>query len=401
MQLSEIDLCSQDVFVRGVPHEMFRTLRREAPVFFHPEPDGPGFWAVTRYHDVIAVSRDPATFSSEHAGVSIPDPADDRKQMLGQIMLEMDPPKHARYRMLVNKGFTPRALVPLEPHVREMVSRILDPVAASGACEFVTEVAAELPLQVIAEFLGVPHEDRLKVFEWSNRMIGAQDPDYNPGTYDDARSAMIEMFAYANALAEQRRRHPALDLVSTLLAADVDGEQLSDYEFDLFFMLLAVAGNETTRNLISGGMLALIEHPAERERLVADPSLMPTAVEEMLRWVSPVMHFRRTAMRDTEVGGQPIRAGEKVVVWYVSANRDAEAFDEPDRFDVGRTPNEHLAFGIGEHFCLGANLARLEIRVMFEEILRRMPRFELEGEVRRLRSNFIGGIKRMPVRATP
>jgi cholest-4-en-3-one 26-monooxygenase len=211
----------------------------------------------------------------------------------------------------------------------------------------------------------------------------------------------MEMYMYANQLALERRDHPRDDLVSVLMRGEVDGERLSEMEFDSFFLLLAVAGNETTRNLISGGMLALIEHPEQRARLLTDMSLMPTAVEEMLRWVSPVMHFRRTATRDTELRGQKIREGDKVVVFYPSANRDEEIFPNADRFDVGRTPNEHLAFGIGEHFCLGSNLARLEIRLIFEELLTRLPDMELAGRVHRLRSNFIGGIKRMPVRFTP
>jgi cholest-4-en-3-one 26-monooxygenase len=261
-------------------------------------------------------------------------------------------------------------------------------------------VAAELPLQVIIELLGVPLADCHRVFDWSNRLIGFDDPEFQT-SMEDGKIAASELWAYANQLALERRQRPCEDLVSVLMQAEVDGERLSEMEFDSFFLLLSVAGNETTRNLIAGGMLALIEHPAERARLLADPVLLPRAVEEMLRWVSPVIHFRRTATRDTELRGQTIRAGQKVVLFYPSANRDDAVFPEPERFDVSRTPNEHLAFGIGEHFCLGASLARLEIRVMFEELLGRLPDMELAGPVRRLRSNFINGIKRMPVRFTP
>jgi cholest-4-en-3-one 26-monooxygenase len=248
--------------------------------------------------------------------------------------------------------------------------------------------------------IGVPLEDRHKVFDWSNKMIGFDDPEYQ-ASKEVPHIASMEMFMYANQLALARKGAPRDDLVSVLMEAEVDGEKLSEAEFDAFFLLLSVAGNETTRNLISGGMLALIQHPEERERLLADPSLMPKAVEEMLRWVSPVMYFRRTAMRDAEISGQPIREGDKVTLWYGSANRDETKFEHPERFDVGRHPNEHLAFGLGHHFCLGANLARLEIQIMFEEILRRLPDIQLAGPVERLRSNFINGIKRMPVRFTP
>jgi cholest-4-en-3-one 26-monooxygenase len=288
----------------------------------------------------------------------------------------------------------------LEPHVRDICARIVDGVATAGRCDFVTEVAAVLPLQVIAEMMGVPAEDRQKVFDWSNRLIGFDDPEYQT-SLEDGKIAAAEMWAYANRLARERRAHPRDDLVSALIRAEVDGEALSEMDFDSFFLLLAVAGNETTRNLISGGMLALIEHPEERARLCADPTLLPTAVEEMLRWVTPVIHFRRTATSDAEIAGQAIRADDKVVLFYASANRDEAVFPDAHRFDVGRTPNEHLAFGFGEHFCIGTTLARLEIRVMFEEILRRLPDLELAGPVRRLRSNFINGIKHMPVRFTP
>ena len=273
-------------------------------------------------------------------------------------------------------------------------------MAAKGQCDFVSEVAAELPLQAIAELMGIPLADRHLVFNWTNRLIGFDDPEFQ-ASWDDAKLAAAEMYMYANQLAAERRDRPGDDLVSVLMNAEVDGERLTELEFDLFFVLLAVAGNETTRNLISGGMLALIEHPEQRARLLANPSLMPTAVEEMLRWVSAVIEFRRTATRDTELHGQKIREGDKVIIYYISANRDDERLPRADRFDVGRTPNDHLAFGIGEHFCLGSNLARLEIRVMFEELLRRLPDIELAGPVDRLRSSLINGIKRMPVTFTP
>ena len=400
MTLADIDLADPDRFIAGVPHDAFKLLRAEAPVFWHPESRGAGFWVISRYEDVVAVSKDPATFSSARGGTNIFELSDEELAVVRTMMVNMDPPGHTKYRRLVNQGFTPRMVARLEPHVRDVCRRVVDAVAAKGACDFVVEVAAELPLQVIVELLGVPLADCHKVFDWSNRLIGFDDPEFQTST-DDGKVAASELWAYANQLALERRQRPREDLVSVLMQAEVDGERLSEMEFDSFFLLLSVAGNETTRNLIAGGMLALIEHPTERARLLADPSLLPRAVEEMLRWVSPLIHFRRTATRDTELRGQAIRAGQKVVLFYPSVNRDETVFPEPERFDVGRTPNEHLAFGIGEHFCLGASLARLEIRVMFEELLGRLPDMELAGPVRRLRSNFINGIKHMPVRFTP
>ena len=400
MELADIDLANPANFVADIPHEWFRRLRVHAPVFWHRERNGPGFWAITKYDDVAAVSRDPRTFSSEKKGVFVFDPVPEDLARMQMMMLNMDPPKHTKLRALVNKGFTPRMIARLEPRLRAITGTIIDAVAEQGECDFVSEIAAELPLQAIAELMGIPQADRHLVFDWSNRLIGFDDPEYQ-ASWDDGKIAAAEMYAYANQLAVDRRDHPGDDLVSVLMNAEVDGEKLSELEFDLFFMLLAVAGNETTRNLISGGMRTLIEHPDQRARLIADRSLMPTAVDEMLRWVSAVISFRRTATRDVVLRGQPIREGDKVIVYYGSANRDEDVFPAADRFDVGRTPNEHLAFGIGEHFCLGSSLARLEIRIMFEELLSRLPDMELNGPVERLQSSLINGIKRMRVRFTP
>jgi cytochrome P450 len=401
LSLQDIDILDPSVYAEGVPHDAFRFLRREAPVYHHPEPGGPGFWALTRYDDVVSVSMDPATFSSARGGSLMDDPPPEALPVMQSLLINQDPPRHTRYRRLVSKGFTPGMVRQLEPHVRDVTSRILDRVAPLGGCDFVVDVAAELPLQVIAEMIGVPQGDRHRVFDWSNRMLGNADPEYS-GSIEEARRASLELYAYANGLAKERKKHPRDDLVSKLMRADVDGEALTEPEFDAFFMLLAVAGNETTRNAISGGMLALIEHPDQRQRLLDDPGLVTTAVDEMLRWVSPVIHFRRTATRDVEMRGQRIREGDKVVIYYASANRDEDYFPEGDDFEVARSPNEHVAFGPGgPHFCLGANLARLEMRVMFEELLRRLPDMELAGAPQRLRSNFINGIKHMPVRFTP
>ena len=401
MQLPDIDLSNPDLFLDGWPHDAFAVLRAKAPVYWHEERHGPGFWVVSKYHDVIAVQLDSKTFSSARGGTLMKEFNDEEREAIRVQLINMDAPRHTRFRRLVNMGFSPKMTNRLTPHIREIASNIIDTVARRGECDFVAEIAAELPLQVIAEMIGIPQEDRHLIFKWSNDMIGFDDPEYGGAGAEVGKAASMQMFMYANQLVEQRKKAPRDDLVSVLMAAEVDGEKLTEVEFDSFFLLLAVAGNETTRNLISGGMLALLQHPEQRARLLADPSLMPTAVEEMLRWVSPVMYFRRTATRDAELRGQQIREGDKLTVWYGSANRDEEIFPDADRFDVGRTPNDHIAFGIGHHFCLGANLARLEIQIMFEEIMRRLPDLELAGPVERLRSNFIHGIKRMPVRFTP
>jgi cholest-4-en-3-one 26-monooxygenase len=404
MNLDTIDLTDKDVFVRGVPYDWFETLRREAPVYWHPEPDGgPGFWCVTRYPDVVTVNRDNQTFSSARGAVFIWDlpPEDLEQQRL--MMLNMDPPMHTRYRRLVNKGFTPRMVDELERTIRERTRAILDRVAPRGECDFVVDVAAELPLQVIADILGVPQADRHKMFDWSNRMIGSEDPEYGV-SQEQAQEASMELFAYAAKLAEDKRAQDprGADLISVLSEAEVDGEQLTQLEIDLFFMLLTVAGNETTRNLISHGLLALLDHPDQLERVRAHRELLPGAVDEMLRCASPVMHFRRTATRDLVLGDQRVSEGDKVVIWYASANRDETVFEDPMRFDVERSPNEHVAFGGGgPHFCLGANLARMEIRVIFDELLDRWQGLELTGAPERLRSNFINGIKHIPLKFSP
>jgi cholest-4-en-3-one 26-monooxygenase len=395
----DIDLFDLELFADGPPHDVFARLRAEAPVCFLPEPDGPGYWGVFAYDTIFDVSRHPQTFGS-HPNTMIKDSSPDGggDGGAGEIMLNQDPPRHTQLRKLVNKGFTPRQINALEPRVRDRVVRILDEAAAKGTFDLVTDVAVEVPLQVIAELVGVPDDDRHEVFAWTETMMSIDDPETG-NTLDDARAAMAEMWAYADRLAAERADGDGTDLLSVLLRAEVDGDRLSAMDVDLFFMLLMNAGSETTRNLITGGMLTLFEHPTERARLAADAALLPTAIEEMLRWVTPVTHFRRTARVDTELGGQQIREGDKVAMWYSSANRDESQFPDADRFDVGRTPNEHVAFGAGgPHFCLGASLARLESRVMFEELLARMPGLEPAGPVRRLGSNFINGIKALPVR---
>jgi cholest-4-en-3-one 26-monooxygenase len=302
-----------------------------------------------------------------------------------------------KFRRLVRQGFTPNRVKLLLPRVRERAAKLVDALVEKGECDFVREVAAELPLQVIAELLGIPDDERGRIFDLSNKLIGFDDPEFQ-NSMEDGKQAAAEMWLYAHKLAVERKEGNGDDLVSVLMRAEVDGHKITELEFNNFFLLLAVAGNETTRNLLSGAVHALIQHPDQWRRLQRDRSLLDTAVEEFLRWVTPVMHFRRTATRDVELRGQKIHEGQKVVLFYPGANRDPWVFDRPDTFDVARVDNPHLALGIGEHYCMGANLARMEIRVLFEEMLRRVPEFELAGPVRRLRSAFINGIKTMPVR---
>jgi len=403
MGTTEIDLLDMDRFQRLEHHEMFRRLRAEQPVSWHDVPGGQGFWSFVKHADVVEINRDAERFSSERAGVTLQDPEDvGGFDMRGVMMLETDPPRHTRYRLLVNKGFTPRMIGVLEQYLRNRATLIVDNVIERGECDFVVDLASELPLQAIAEIMGVPQEDRKLIFEWSNAMVGADDPEF-AASPDEAMTASAQLYAYANELAKERRRDPRDDIVTKLINAEVEGEQLSELEFDMFMLLLAVAGNETTRNTTAWGMWALMQNPDQYAALCADPDArLGTAVEEVLRWASPVMYFRRTATSDTEVGGQAISEGDKVVMWHISANRDEDVFDDPFRFDITRDPNDHVAFGGGgHHFCLGANLARAELGFIFEEILERIPDMHLTGEPSILRSNFIGGIKHMPVAFTP
>jgi cholest-4-en-3-one 26-monooxygenase len=400
MQLSEVELFDPDVWVDGVPREAFAVLRREAPVFFHEEPGGPGFWVLSRYEDVRHVSKHPEIFSSAAGGTNIPTLDEDALGRMRAIMLNMDPPQHRQFRGIVNKAFTPRMVRKLVPRVEALAKRILDRVAPKGECDFVDEVAAQMPMEVICEMVGIPEEDRREIYDLSNRLIGFDDPDFRTSEEDGALAAAA-IFVYAGKVAERARKHPGDDLATALLHAELDGQRLSELEFNSFFMLLAIAGNETTRTVTVNGLLDLLQHPDQLQALREDPSLIPSAVEEMLRFDPPVNYFRRTALRDTEIRGQAIREGDKVTLWYPSVNRDEEIFDDPERFEVRRDPNPHLSFGIGEHYCLGANLARMELRIIFREILERLHDVELSGPVRRLRSNFINGVKEMPVRFRP
>jgi len=401
----EINLVDVDTYQRGgAPHDQFTWLRRNAPVYWHANggnPGWPGFWAVTGHADVGHVSRHPEIFSSYRRLVLFAETPDSGIELQRLMMLNMDPPQHTRQRSFVNRGFTPRMIGRLAKHIREICDTLLDDVVPRGEADFVTDIAAPLPLQVICELVGAPVTDRDRIFELSNKLVGFDDPEFRSSP-EEGMQAAAEIYAYAHELAERRRVQPADDIVTRLLQPDDAGEVLSTEEFDLFFLMLTVAGNETTRNAASGGMHAFFEHPGQWQRLLADPGLVPTAAEEIVRWASPVNLFRRTAACDTELGGQAIAEGDKVVVFYAAANRDESVFDRPQEFDIGRDPNPHVGFGAGgPHFCLGRHLAALELRVLLETLAERMPDIELDGEVSRLRSNFLNGIKHMPVRFTP
>jgi len=399
--VTPVDLSDSRSYVAGVPHAYLAHLRRNDPVHWQDEPGGPGFWAVMKYDDCVTVNRDYDRFSSAAHGTMPFELGEEEEAQQSLMMLNMDPPIHTRYRRLVNKGFTPRMVRDLEASIHRSTDAILDEVVEKGEADFVTQISAELPLQVIAELLGVPQEDRHKMFEWSNRMVGNEDSEYQADA-DLALASAMELYAYAAELFAKKRIDPHADLMSALTTVEVEGERLSDMELELFFLMLTVAGNETTRNLMSGAMHAFFQHPDQWQRLRDDRSLLPTAVDEMLRFVSPVMNFRRTAMVDLTMSGTDVKAGDKVVFFHASANRDENVFDSPDAFDIARDPNPHIAFGGGgPHFCLGTNLARMEIRVMFEHLLDRVPDIRQDGEVQRLQSQFINGVKHLPVAFTP
>jgi cytochrome P450 len=400
MHLADVDLLALDSYLAGPPHEMFEVLRREDPVHWHEEPNGPGFWAVTKYDDVKYVSRTPAIFSSSPT-TNIWDPPPEYLHFVKGIMINMDPPQHTAYRNTINKGFVPRRIMQLEDYIRDAARRIVDDVAPRGACDFVEDVAALLPMTMICELFGIPEGERRYAYTLANRLISSDDPEIQERE-GNAEAAFVETFDYAVKLAAYKREHPGQDLATLLVNAEIEGKPVDDLVFGTFLIMMIVAGNETTRTVTSNGMLRLIQHPDQRRRLLADPSAIPAAVEEMLRYDPGVHHFRRLATSDTVLGGKSIRAGDKVVLWYGSANRDDAVFADPHAFDIGRSnAAEHLTFGIGQHFCLGAALARSQLRAIFTETLTRLPDMELAAPPRRLRSNFINGVKEMRVSFTP
>jgi cytochrome P450 len=400
--VSHIDLSDHDNFVDAVPHEAFAALRRDDPVHWNPEPDGPGFWAVTRYEDIRHVHRNVDIYSSEIGGTSLEDLEPEHIEAR-KSMIDMDPPRHDELRGLINRRFTPRAVGVWEDQVRTVTREVLDLALPQGEFDFVREIASEIPMQVFAEILGIPHSERRVIIDIGDRLLGNQDPEYKVPDDDAHRHlpfsspAALEMFEFGRRLAAERRKHPKDDIITQLAF-----EPLTQQEFDVYFVLLATAGNETTRHTITHGFLALMEHPDQLEKLKNagdDLALRKSAAEEMLRWATPVHHFRRTAAVDTELAGTKIKAGDKVTTWFVSGNRDEATFENPDTFDIARSPNPHMAFGPGGiHHCLGAHLAKMEVRIAFEELLARPEVLELAGQPERLRSNFFNGIKRLPVR---
>jgi cytochrome P450 len=395
-----IDLLSVASFAGTQPHDQFRWLREHAPVYRHPEPEGPGFWAVTCHDDVRLVGRDHGRFSSSPT-IMLDDPDPEQAEVLGDhmMMLMTDPPVHTRMRRLVSREFTPRAADTLRQRIGELATRIVDEVIEAGECDLVTDLAGVMPSYVIADVLGIPVEDGLALYHHTEALHSSEEvvsPEHR-------RAAFGEMFAYAQQVYAAKVAEPADDLASLLAHASIDGRPLDEIDFFLWFVLLVDAGGDTTRNLVGAGFQALFEHPDELRRLRTDvEGLLPTAIEELLRWVSPVIYMRRTATVDTELRGQTIRAGEKVVVYYGSANRDEAAFEEPERLDLGRTPNPHVAFGGGgPHFCLGAHLARIEIEAIVAEMVTRLVDLEPAGEPAWMGSNFIFGPTSLPVRFRP
>lgn len=399
IDIGGVDLTDPDTYLTGMPYDTFGELRRRAPVAWHPYKDD-GFYAVTGYDEIVAVSRDSTTWSSQAAGVFFDVPGPEDEYQLSLMMLTMDPPRHTKLRSLVSKGFTPRQVARLNDHVAEMAREIVDAVIERGECDFVDDIAGALPSFVIAELLGIPLDDGRRLYELTEIMNSGAVGDIHDQTH--ALDAQMQMFQYGTELAARKRAQPADDIASSLLRAEVDGESLTDLEFNMFFLLLINAGGDTTRNLVAAGILALLDHPGEQARLDAEPAMLPTAIEELLRYTSPVTVFLRTATKATELGGIPMKAGERVAMFYPSANRDESHFVDPDRLDIGRAPNPHLAFGGGgTHFCLGANLARVEAAAIIPEVLSRMRDLELAGPVQRVRSNLMNGIRSMPVRFTP
>lgn len=403
LALDEIDLTDPELYATGDAQTVFRHLRTHAPVFFQRQRSGPGFWAITRYDDVRRVSRETQTFISS-GGTSTRDLEDpqtasmDYEMMQGTLVIT-DPPRHTKLRALVNKAFTPQSVARLEPFVRRVVGIVIDDAEAAGEGDFVEGVAARLPFIVICELLGIPADDRGALFNAIKPMMVTDVDLATEKSMLDPISSASFLIDYLRDTIERHAAAPRDDLISGLVDAEIDGQQLSRAEMLALCILLFIAGSETTMNGTSGGMLAFFDHPEERARVTADPALLPSAVEEILRYVSPTLvSMVRTTTRDVELRDVTIRAGQKVTLWYGSANRDEDVFPDPDRFDVTRVPNEHLAFGFGAHFCLGAQLARLELRVIFEQLFARLPGLAPAGEPRRLRSNIFNGIERLPVR---
>jgi cytochrome P450 len=403
--LESFDLINPGTFARhGYPHEAWSELRRRAPVHFVESNRSMPFWAITKHADIVRIGKDPDTFANEpDLVIRTPDMAPPGELKFPPTLIQLDPPIHGKYRKIISKHFTPGALRRIHGDIERIAREIVDGLLAEGdegRCDFVEKVSAPLPIAVIAWLLGVPRSDWKKLFDWTNRTIGSGDPEYQvegQSSAETARQANVEIFTYFAHLVEEKKRNPGNDLVTVFAHAEVDGQPLPMIDVLSYCNIIVVAGNETTRNATSGGILTFIQHPDQLRKLQADPALLRPAIEEVLRWTSPIIHFARTAQVDTEIRGQRIRKGEKLALFYPSANRDEDVFDEPYRFDITRDPNRHLSFGIGEHFCAGAHVARLELEFAFKYLLPRIAEIELDGPVERLHSNLVGGIKHLPI----
>ena len=395
-----IDVATPEHYERnGYPHPEWTWLRQNAPVFWYDRPNVEPFWAITKHADIIEISKQPTLFLNEPRLAvftnDVPPPPEGEVRHL----LNMDPPDHARYRRLASHWFTPRAMHGMDAKVARVTREVLDDAAATTSGDFVRDVSARITIAVIAEMLGVPRRDWELLFRWTNEVIAPEDPEFKVGTAEETRErARLETFSYFNDLAERRRKEPTDDVVSVIANGKVNDAPLGPVELLSYYFLLVVAGNETTRNAMTGGLLAFLEHPAEWEKLRRDAGLVDTAVEEIVRWTTPVIQFSRTATRDYVLRGTTIRAGQAVCLYYPSANRDEDVFADPFAFRIDRDPNPHIAFGMGEHLCLGAHLARLELRHAFAQLRTRLERCELAGPVERVRSSFVGGIKHAPMR---
>lgn len=395
-----INLIATDSFVDGHPWDQYAWLRDNAPVYRHQDADGKWFWALTKYEDVRGVSRQPGLFSSYARGVMVREPEEPELMAQRQMMLSMDPPEHERYRRLVSRGFTPRQAQQMRDRIEELAREIVDEVAGRGECDLVSEVAGRLPSSLIAELMGIPRTDGERLYQLTEIM---HTTDESVASAEKQFEAIAEMLGYAAAVAQDKRANPGEDIASTLVQAEIDGDRLTDEEFQWFFLLLVNAGGDTTRNLVASGVQLLFDHPDQRARLQSDlDGLLPTAIEEMLRYASPVAHFQRTATADTQIRGIDVAAGERVVIFYGAANRDREIFEQPDVFNVGRDPNPHVAFGGGgAHLCLGLHVARVETAALLRQLLGRLPDLAPAGPPERLASSFIVGYHSLPVKFTP
>ena len=394
---TSVDIYDPDLYVDGPIHEIFAELRRTDPVHWQAMPDQPGYWAVLKHEDVAHVARHPELFSAEVQGVVLEDMAPEQLQQSRNMLLMMDPPRHTAYRKPLNESFKVKTIGTMEQRIRVLCRKILEDAGERGSVEFVHDVAGSLPSQVVGELVGIPERDWGDIRTWAEQSTSGQDPELAGDGYATA-TGMTNMAVYAMGFAAQRRTEPPReDLASLILAGNFGDGPMSDLEFASFFVQLVTAGNDTTKTLLSSGLEALLRHPDQLDAVRRDPAMIPGAVEEILRWANPLHYFRRTALADTEIRGVPIAEGDKVAMWYTSANRDEDVFEDSQSFDIRRSPNPHLSFGFGQHYCLGVHLARLEGRVFFEELLQTFPTIEQTGPSRRIRSNLNNGLKHLPI----